>query len=154
MENVKKGISPIVGIVLMLAITIAIAAAAFFWINSIMRGAQSETERKLETRLELDALECYSNGDGPDNYRIAVTNVGGVPIDTSSVNIIVKDLTDKLIVASTITNFGGITKLEPNNFAVANITSLGNLISKGNSYKVELRFIGSSYSISQTCSAR
>jgi flagellin-like protein len=140
----RKGLTPIVGIVLMLAITLAIAGVAALWIQSIISGSQAASDRDRNTIPEILNLVCNSNGAGTDTYNIAFRNSGTVEIDTSSVTMIVKDFKGTVVHAQTITNFGGSAVMLPGaqNFSIL-ITATGgtaNVLSKGAGYRVELRF--------------
>ena len=78
----KKGVSPVIATVLLIAMVIVIALIIFLW----FRGLQGEVITKFGQNIELTCseVEFYAEYDGTD---LRISNVGNVPIFGMKVKI-------------------------------------------------------------------
>jgi flagellin-like protein len=91
----KKGITPIIAIVLLLMITVAVAGTVSFWLTSVQRGAQSEIEdatgiitEQTQQTITIEFRTC----DATNDEVIAVIRNGGTRrIDSGEAVLVVKN---------------------------------------------------------------
>jgi len=85
--NGKKGITPIIAIILLLMMTVAVAGAAFFWLSRIQNQLQGGVESFQGTMMtqiasKVDVIDAdYS--DTPGNLTIFFQNTGNTKIPVS-----------------------------------------------------------------------
>jgi flagellin-like protein len=82
----KKGITPIIAIILLLMMTVAVAGAAFFWLSRIQNQLQGGVESYQSTMLtqmasKVDVLDADLNGD---NLTIFLQNTGNTKIPVTA----------------------------------------------------------------------
>ena len=90
--NSKKGITPIIAIILLLMMTVAVAGAAFFWLSRIQNQLQGGVESFQGTILtqvasSVDVVDVgYINASGDQNMTIYLQNTGNteIPLSDSS----------------------------------------------------------------------
>ena len=138
----KKGITPIIAIVLLLMMTVATAGAAFFWFIRIQGELQGGTESytgELSEKMsaKVDVLVTYYDG----NVNIYLQNNGNieVPISKSGTNPtttwILQDPNQNVVCSS---YWGDATKTE----CVSGCTGTGTTLEIGEIQKVELDIDG------------
>jgi archaellum component FlaG (FlaF/FlaG flagellin family) len=76
--------------------TVALAGAAFNWLDSIQSDFQDQAEERLQTSLEVRGLQCVKNPDGnpatnDDELVIALKNTGTRDLSGSAVDVYVRD---------------------------------------------------------------
>lgn len=85
--NGKKGITPIIAIILLLMMTVAVAGAAFFWLSRIQNQLQGGVESFQGTMMtqiasKVDVIDAdYDAGD--NNLTIFFQNTGNTKIPVS-----------------------------------------------------------------------
>ena len=106
----KKGITPIIAIVLLLMITVAVAGTVSFWLGSVQEGAQSEIEdstdiitSQTQQGVSIQFVTCDATND---LVTIVVRNSGTRPIETGDVALSISD-------EDGITNLGYATETAP-----------------------------------------
>jgi flagellin-like protein len=101
----KKGITPIIAVILLLMMTVAGAGAAFFWFVRIQSEMQGGTEsyseqlsEKIAARVDISEID-YIQGGGDANLTIIVRNNGNVPVSLtdSETTFILKDYNNNII---------------------------------------------------------
>lgn len=136
MNRQRKGITPVVAIVLVLMMTVAIASAAGFWINGILQDEMDEGGTQLSTEMNLVGLDCE---DGDLNWTI--TNVGDAEVDaTNTVISAFNTSTDNLV--TTTTRDGGILASGDVWTSTGGYTGEYGFLptSEGTSYEIEFEF--------------
>ena len=84
--NGKKGITPIIAIILLLMMTVAVAGAAFFWLSRIQNQLQGGVESFQGTVLtqmasKVDVVDAdWMNASGDENLTIFLQNTGNTEI--------------------------------------------------------------------------
>jgi flagellin-like protein len=89
----KKGISPVIAIILLLMMTVAVAGAAFFWLSRIqnqLQGGVESFQGTIFTQISaaVDVVDAdYINASGNENLTIFFQNTGNtkVPVSNSAV---------------------------------------------------------------------
>lgn len=83
----NKGVSPIIGVILLLMIAVAISGATYTWISSMQSSLQlagekkvSETSEKTSTRFNIAYKECTER-DGYDIIKTRIRNTGTAKIE-------------------------------------------------------------------------
>ncbi len=82
----RKGITPVIAIILLLMITVAGAGAAGVWIMHIQNDLKTTTIKRLETKLEVLQSDCEA---GTPNLNLILINSGKRPVDMIPFDIIV-----------------------------------------------------------------
>ncbi len=92
----KKGISAVIAVVLILMITVALSAAAYVWFSGIFdtitdeaENAAGDTADAISTSFSIDSARHVI---GEENTTIYFTNTGSSDIDLTKVNIFVDSL--------------------------------------------------------------
>jgi flagellin-like protein len=139
----KKGITPIIATVFLVAMTIAAAGATYIWISSIIGPATSKNP--LAAKIELKYSKCHA---GSNQLEVALLNTGTAPIDVDPTNIFVWDLnTGQLLEAMTRTGITG-SSLPPKLLALGPVGgftgnfnfTLGANFGAGKYYKIQIDF--------------
>jgi len=91
----RKGITPIIAIVLLLMITVAVAGTVSFWLSSVQKGAQGEIEQSTEIitsqtqqAITISFIRCE---ESTNTISIVVKNAGTRPIEEGPVELTVSD---------------------------------------------------------------
>ena len=79
----QRGVSPVIGVILMVAITVLLAATA----ASLFLGIQDDTLRQKSPTVVLD--HKY-DADGSSD-RLKITHTGGDELETNSLNVVVSN---------------------------------------------------------------
>jgi flagellin-like protein len=88
----KKGISPIIAIILLLMMTVAVAGAAFFWLSRIqnqLQGGVESFQGTIFTQISssIDVIDAdYNISAGDENITIFFQNTGNTKIPVSNVS--------------------------------------------------------------------
>ncbi|MDD5417499.1 MAG: hypothetical protein PHW96_01250 [Candidatus Nanoarchaeia archaeon] len=141
-EFSKKGVTPIVSIILMLMITIALAGTAFIWISSLSErgrgGAEgdiTDLERQTGSRFSVLKAECNSTSEG---VELTFFNDGNSRILAGNAVIVIKrggEVLDSVIETSW-------PELSVSALYQYNFTTAANL-EHGRTYSMEITLPGS-----------
>ena len=152
----KKGITPVIAIVLLLMMTVAAAGAAFVWITEISEKFREKTSQRLGKELKIKSISCEDN-----NIDVFISNTGDKVIDVVPVNVIVYDYSTgkansslSLSKSETFRDAGGIAAFtSPGEWDQREIT-LDNEFQEGKTYTVEFEFPQDSMEpLSEECKA-
>lgn len=121
-RQTKKGISAIVAVILILMMTVAASAVAFYWLTKIQGQLQGGTEQYQETTFErmastanilnMDFNYTYQGGVG-SSLRTIVQNVGTNDIEIMNrsadpnFRVILRDANQSLVCSTIIDGAGG-----------------------------------------------
>ncbi len=81
----RKGITPVVAIILLISITVTAAGTVYTYVNAAQPddvGDQVEFSDQLSVNFE----SCWSDGSG---YRYSIRNTGETAFNTSKINVLV-----------------------------------------------------------------
>ena len=97
----KRGISPLIATVLLIAFAVALGAVVMNWGRSYIEATQSQvqeqgqTEIKCSTQVKLQAAKigdvtkvCYDDSASPPHVKFIIENTGTVPVSGLKVQII------------------------------------------------------------------
>ncbi|MCJ7479336.1 MAG: hypothetical protein MUP63_04130 [Candidatus Nanohaloarchaeota archaeon QJJ-7] len=85
----RKGVTPIVAIVLLLMMTVAAAGAAYTWFSQMQQQLQEEAESELSSDLSVKDMEC--SADPENTVEVAIKNSGQAEIDVKDVDMFIRD---------------------------------------------------------------
>ena len=149
----KKGISPIIAVILLLMMTVAVAGAAFFWLSRIqgqMQGGVESYQGKIFENIasKVDVIDAdYQLSGSVENLTIFFHNIGNskIPVsDASSFPTTTWILKDSDQIALCSANWGGGT----NQTTCTEGCGTSTQISVGEIHKVILRLSSSDCSLS------
>ena len=79
----KKGITPIISVILLLMMTIAVAGLAYTWLQGLQGSVQTSTENRtsrmignINVELKIDSAELASCGTSVANVSVYFRNTG------------------------------------------------------------------------------
>lgn len=148
----KKGISPVIAVILLLMMTVAVAGAAFFWLSRIqgqMQGGVESYQGKIFENIaaKVDVIDAdYATLSSTENLTVFFHNIGNskIPVsDAASFPTTTWILKDSDQVALCSTNWGGGTNQTTCNEGCGSSTQ----IDVGEIHKVVLRLSSSACSI-------
>ena len=90
----KKGVTPIISIVLLLMITVAVAGTVSFWLGSVQEGAQSEIEDSTDiitSQTQQSVTVQFVTCEAGDLITLVIRNSGTRPIDAGDVALSISD---------------------------------------------------------------
>lgn len=147
----RKGITPVIAIVLLLMMTVAAAGAAYTWFSQMQTRLQSEAASELQTELSIKDLRCNAR---PDNsVELAVSNSGSREVDLSEVDMFIRGSSGHLNSTLTDLDWTGAGFEQPGGFGEVTVQlsaadSGSDFMVAGNFYQVEAEFPNADYSFS------
>ena len=83
--NTKRAISPIIATILLIVMTVSIAAFTFIWMQGFMTNVQQQAEQQASTMQQPVFGISYAVFNPPDsaNVTFVVVNQGTIPVDLS-----------------------------------------------------------------------
>lgn len=136
----KKGITPVVAIIMLLLIVISLVGGMFVWMRRTMGGVQktvgNQTEQQTKKMTQTVSIEAINCGDG----EIYVRNTGSSSIPKGDLSVFVND---DLKTAVTY----GSTPINPQD----TITVSGLSFTSGNKYTVRVVAPGNEDELTKTC---
>lgn len=81
----RKGITPVIAIILLLLITISMVGFAFIWFNRMTRGVAEETGRGINETIRTSGQKVSI--DAATTSGIWIRNIGTVSIPVSSISV-------------------------------------------------------------------
>ena len=112
----RKGVSAVIAVILILMITVALAAMAYVWFTSVFQsltegagGAAEQTATALGTSFTIDSA-AYTSGS---NVVVSIRNTGSQSIDLNGMAFFIFDLPATI---ATVGNSSSGTTLQPGEF--------------------------------------
>ncbi|MFB6077122.1 MAG: archaellin/type IV pilin N-terminal domain-containing protein [Candidatus Nanohaloarchaea archaeon] len=143
----RKGITPVVAIVLLLMMTVAAAGGAYTWVTGIIERGQEQGQASLNRQVDIKDLTCWTNGT-VDFYLV---NSGQTELDANDVTAYLYSVgTDNLL------NTNG--SLSNGQWSVGSAwdssTDFASTLTAGNQYEVEFELTNEDgYSVTGSCQA-
>lgn len=100
----RKGITPVVAIILLLMLVIVAVGGMWGWISGIMEEGQSSAESELRSGMEFSATSCLLDGSSNDKVTFLLKNNGQEPITLTDATLEVRragDLIESITISST-----------------------------------------------------
>ena len=84
-RNAKDGVSPVIAVILMVAITVVLAGVVVLWVTRLSKTEEEGPEMltldvKLYDSTTNDYMEIYNNGGGEINWANYKITIDGTPI--------------------------------------------------------------------------
>jgi flagellin-like protein len=86
-RGLRKGVTPVIAIVLLLMMTVAAAGAAYTWFSQMQNRLQSEATSGLQTELSVKDIVCDASSD---EIRLSLKNSGSTLVDVSDVDVFIR----------------------------------------------------------------
>ncbi len=141
-DSERKGLTPVVAIVMLLMLTILVTGGAFTFINNFMDHQENELQRHISTDVVVSDVNC--NGD---ELEFILTNQGSMNVDLNVVDIFIRNrATGSLTMDSPITTSsqGNPPELEvmgEDRHWRGTETDLIDSFDPGSTYRVEFQFV-------------
>lgn len=83
----RKGITPVVAVILLISITISAAGTLYIYVNSATTAVDNTDQ--FETQLNVNFESCWEDGTG---YRYSIRNVNDAAFNSSKIDVYVDDI--------------------------------------------------------------
>ncbi|MDY6766123.1 MAG: archaellin/type IV pilin N-terminal domain-containing protein [Candidatus Nanohaloarchaea archaeon] len=144
----RKGITPVVAMVLLLMMTVAAAGAAYVWTQGIISGQRQEATQQLNTEITVRDLQCAAGSGEADFF---LDNTGSTTIAASDVTAYLYNVSDNSLITTVDTSH---SDLAPGANWDGTVSFGGSNMASGFEYSVQWEFANQgSYSVSATCQA-
>jgi len=87
--RVRKGITPVIAIVLLLMMTVAAAGGAYAWLTQLQEQFQNQAEEDVERGIDITDLRCY-NDQGTGTVEVFFSNSGTTQLDLNPIDLNVR----------------------------------------------------------------
>lgn len=134
--SLRKGMTPVVAIVLLILMSVALLIAAWDWFENLQEEMADDIEDDVRTQLSVE-MDCTSNG--VDQVEFFIKNVGDQSVDASQVDVFIYDETGDLHNTVT-TSWDTKNFTNPGGFDDATVPVTGPGLTAGAFYTVELAF--------------
>lgn len=152
LTSVRKGITPVVAIVLLLMLTVAIAGGVYAWVNGFFGEQEGELNNQVNTQLNFLDLYCDASSDEIDFF---IKNAGSKEVDASDVSFYIRDFSnDRLLEELSTSKTSGGSDLAPGDSwdTVKALTSTD--LVAGSEYKITAEFTSNGgTTVSKRCTA-
>lgn len=146
----RKGVTPVIAIVLLLMMTVAAAGAAYTWFSQMQEQLQSRATADLQSELTVRDLRCNAK---PDNtIVISLSNSGSTSLDLDDVDVFVRGSDGHLNSTITGRDWSGSGFESPGGFGevtvdLSNAGTGSTFLVEGRFYKVEADFSQAHYEL-------
>ncbi len=86
LERTRKGITPVIAIVLLLMMTVAAAGGAYAWLTQLQEQFQNQAESSIERGINIVDMQCY-NQDGSGYVEVFFKNSGTKALDLNPIDM-------------------------------------------------------------------
>ncbi len=139
----RRGVTPVVAVVLLLGMTVAVSGGAYAWIQQVQRDAQQGAGGDLATEVAVQDVMCRG-----EHVEVALKNRGDTDLDPSRVSIYVYD-GDRLIGDAT-QDLSGASFAAAGGFGRARAT-IDTFMNISTAYGVEIDFRNDGYRVEASC---
>ena len=88
----KRAITPVIAVILLIVMTVGIAAFTFVWMQNFVQSLQTQTQQQAQQLQRPQFTITYAAYDDTNNeVKFVLTNMGGVPIDTSQLKVTIEE---------------------------------------------------------------
>lgn len=150
----RKGITPVVAIVLLLMLTIVAVGGMWAWTSDILTQQQDEAEGQLRAGIEFISLSCDA---ASDELSWTIKNTGRSDIDLSDVDVYVYEVSNNELFHHTTENRANpLTTTDRHWYRGINgepPVAIANNLAVGTYYEVVVEPATAQVSASQECQA-
>jgi len=88
----KRAITPVIAVILLIVMTVGIAAFTFVWMQNFVQSLQTQTQERIHQLQQIPQFKIsYAVYDkNNDNLTFIIANVGDVPIDTKELKVTIE----------------------------------------------------------------
>lgn len=148
----RKGITPVVAIVLLLMMTVAAAGGAYTWVTGIIGQGQEEASSSLNRQIEVIDVACNAGGTSPA-VDFFLTNSGSTDIDANSVTIYLFNVSTGNLLDTNSGQSNG--NMAPGSDWPGTADFTAEDMAQGRQYRVEFEFDNEDgYTVEGTCQAQ
>lgn len=108
----RKGITPIIAVILLLLMTVVASTAAYFWMVNVQTNIQQNVESSIQgsftsdlTQFTIVSSTCEAT---PDNITVVLLNAGSVDIDAGDLVVTLSSLSGSTLDTVIDTGFTGL----------------------------------------------
>lgn len=146
----RKGITPVIAIVLLLMMTVAVAGGAYAWMQGIIGGQQNQAEFEQNTELAFRGLSCNATGF----VDFTLKNDGSTTLDASAVDIFVYNVSTDELATNAQTSKASPTDFQPGSIWSQEDVNLDISLVNGNEYEIRFEFVNNyNFPVEGTCQA-
>jgi len=145
----RKGITPVIAVILLLMITVAIVGGVYLWINAISKDKMGGTDDILNTEVSIEDLVC----DSGDTINISLENGGKRTINAGTTFIYVRDATTDSLKGRITIDWSGQDFENPNGFSQISNIDISSAVDwdSGDIYNIEIEFPAHDYKVDKDC---
>ena len=82
----KKAITPVIAVILLIVMTVGIAAFTFIWMQNFVQGLQQQTQEQAQQLQRPQFTITYATADnGANSVKVIVSNIGSIPIQADDI---------------------------------------------------------------------
>lgn len=90
-NKAKKGITPVVTMIILVLIALTVAVSAYAWVTQFQEGTQEQVQEQaenLDRGISIQSLECY-NENGAGSIEVWFKNSGSTTLDLDPVDMLI-----------------------------------------------------------------
>lgn len=142
----RRGITPVVAIVLLLMMTVAAAGGAYAWVNDVVGQSQEQGEEQLDRNVALRDLVCSGT-----TVQFYLANTGSADVDANSVTVYQYNVSTGNLITTTDISYGnGVLSAGSDWDSSATVNSM----TPGRDYRIAFEFDNEEgYTVDGTCQA-
>lgn len=80
----RKGITPVVAVVLLMGLTVSAAGTVYFYVNSATNNVESDIDTGENLRLNFES--CWQDGN---DYKYSIRNVNDAALNSSRIDVFI-----------------------------------------------------------------
>lgn len=99
LATARKGITPVVAIVLLLMLTVAVAGGAYAWVNGMIGDQKEQANKDLNTKVAVKNLACNAvAGTGNPDVSFFLKNSGSIEVPGGDITVYLYNVSDGSLV--------------------------------------------------------
>jgi len=116
----KRAVSPIIATILLIIMTVGIAALMYTWMSSMLTQLTAQTGQQILQSTAFDfSVAPIASPNGTSNFSVSIRNTGSVNIDFSKTNAIAAvTVYDRLNPAAGVVNQTSCSTINTGNLSV------------------------------------
>ena len=91
----KRAITPVIAVILLIVMTVGIAAFTFVWMQNFVQSLQTQTQQQAQQlqrpQFTITYAAYYKKDNNTHNLTFVLSNIGSIPINTSDLRITIEE---------------------------------------------------------------